>query len=60
MTPEQAGLVIDSVDKDRETYIQRFAGVSRYDLRNYDLVLNVDNIDEDQAVELILRYLQAK
>lgn len=58
LTLEQAELIIDSVDKDRETYIQRFAGVSRYDLRNYDLVLNVDGMDEDQAVDLILQYLQ--
>ena len=58
LTPEQAGILIDKIDKDRDTYIKNFAGVSRYDLRNYQLVLNMDNISEDKAVELILSYIK--
>ena len=54
---EMAEEAIDRVDKARENYIRRFAGVSRYDARNYDLCLNVDDLTEDQAVEVILAFL---
>ncbi len=59
LTEEQAGLVIDSVDESRENYVKRFSGKSRYDVRNYDLVLNVDNLTEDEAVECILNMIEA-
>ena len=58
-TPEQAGILIDDVDEGRENYIKRYTGTSRYDLRNYDLVLNMDNLTEDEAVDLILDYIHA-
>ena len=51
---EEAATIIDSVDEGRDNFVKHFAGTSRYDARNYDLVLNVDNLDEDDAVELIL------
>ena len=57
LTPEQAAIIIDKIDRDRENYIRKFAGMSRYDLRNYQLVLNMDNLTEDQAVDLILKYI---
>ena len=58
-TPEQAGILIDDVDEGRENYIKRYTGTSRYDLRNYDLVLNMDTLTEDEAVDLILEYIHA-
>lgn len=58
LTPEQAETLIDNIDRERENYVQRHAGVSRYNLRNYQLVLNMDNISEDKAVELILSYIK--
>ena len=54
----EAQQIIEKVDEGREHFVKRFARVSRYDLRNYDLVLNMDNLSADQAVELILQYLQ--
>ncbi|MBQ7623627.1 MAG: cytidylate kinase-like family protein [Bacteroidales bacterium] len=57
LTREQAAAVVDSVDDTRENYIRRYAGVSRYDARNYDLSINMDFLSEDEAVELILRFL---
>ena len=59
MTKEQARLTIDKVDKMRENYVQEFTGTSRYDTRNYQLVINMDEIDEDAAVELILAYIRS-
>ena len=58
LTEEQAAALIDSVDQSRENYVQRYTGTSRYDARNYDLVLNMDHLTEDQAVDLILAFLQ--
>ena len=57
LNEEQAAAVIDSVDKSRENYIKRFTGTSRYDARNYDLVINMDPLTEDEAVDLIIAYL---
>ena len=54
----EAQQIIEKVDEGREHFVKRFARVSRYDLRNYDLVLNMDKLSADQAVELILQYLQ--
>ena len=57
LTPEQAAHLIDKIDAERDNYIRKFAGVSRYDLRNYQLVINMDNLSEDDAVALILKYI---
>ena len=49
---------INKVDSGRENYVKRFSGLSRYDARNYDLVINMDHLrDEDEAVALILKYI---
>lgn len=55
LTEKKAEEVIDYVDKARDNYIQKFASTSRYDLRNYDLVLNMDFMTEDEAVDCILK-----
>lgn len=49
---------IKAVDEGRENYTKHYSGTSRYDTRNYDLVLNVDGLSEDQAVDIILKYLE--
>ena len=59
MSKEQARLTIDKVDRMRENYVQEFTGTSRYDTRNYQLVINMDEINEDAAVELILQYIRS-
>ncbi|MBR1698584.1 MAG: cytidylate kinase-like family protein [Bacteroidales bacterium] len=58
LSEKEASDVIESVDKSRENYVQRWAGVSRYDARNYDLVINVGDMTDDDAVTLILKYLK--
>lgn len=54
---QKAEEVIDGVDKARDNYVMRYTGQSRYDARNYHIVLNMDYITEDQAVAMILSYL---
>ena len=58
ITEKEAKKIIDEVDTGRENYVKKYTGTSRYDTRNYDLVFNVDNHNEDEIVELILQYLR--
>ena len=57
LSREQAEALVDSVDQARENYVKRYTGLSRYDARNYDLVLNMDYLTENEAVAMILAYL---
>ena len=61
LTEAEALEAIKKVDSSRENYVKRFSGLSRYDARNYDLVLNMDQLrDEDEAVAIILKYIGAE
>ena len=48
-----ADLLIDEVDRARENFTLTFSGKSRYDARNYDLVLNVADLDPKDAAKII-------
>ena len=58
LSRESAQSVIEEIDKARENYIQRFAGVSRYDSRNYDLCINAGGHSEEELADLILSYIK--
>lgn len=58
LTREQAVEVIERVDKMRDNYIKRYTSKSRYDVRNYHLVINVDDLTEEDAADLILAYIK--
>ena len=58
MSKEEARMTIDKVDQVRENYVNDQARTSRYDTRNYQLVLSMDEITEDAAVETILTYIR--
>jgi len=38
--------------------VKRFTNLSRYDMRNYDLILDMDYLTEDEAVEKILSFIE--
>lgn len=57
MTREAAMKIIKKVDEMRENYIKRYTGKSRYDTRNYQLVISADNKTEDEIVDIILKYI---
>ena len=59
MSKEEARMVIEKVDKMRENYVNEYTGTSRYDARNYHLVINMDELDEDAAVNLIMNYISS-
>ena len=48
---------IVKVDQMRENYIKKFTKTSRYDTRNYDLVICADGKTEEEIVELILKFI---
>ena len=57
MDEDEAVATIEKVDKGREAYTKKFSGKSRYDARNYDLVIDVSNMDVDKVVDLIMDYI---
>lgn len=57
LTREEAKAVVGQVDKARENYVHRFTGTSRYDLRNYHLVLNAEGHTEEELAQVILSYI---
>ena len=57
LSREEAEKVIKKVDEMRENYVKKYSGTSRYDTRNYDLVINMEGKTEDEAVDLILQYI---
>ncbi len=57
ITPEEARNIIDQVDKMRENYVKKYTGTSRYDTRNYQLVISADGKTEEQMVDIIMRYI---
>ena len=57
MTEDEALKTIDKIDKMRENYVKEYTGTSRYDTHNYDLVIRMDGLTEDDAVDLIMNYI---
>ena len=57
LSRDKAQEVIEKVDNARDNYVLRYTGQSRYDARNYHIVLNMDYLTEDKAVDIIMSYL---
>lgn len=54
---EDAIKLIEELDEGRESFVKKVTSLSRYDARLYDLVINVANMTEDEAVDFIIRYI---
>ena len=52
--------IINKVDKERETFIQKYEDTSRYDTRNYHLIINMDELSEEGATDVIMSYINAQ
>ena len=57
VSAKDAGVVLDEVDEGREAYLKKYSDRSRYDTRNYDVVLSMDHMTEDDAVAVIMEYV---
>lgn len=54
---QEARDIIAKMDTTREAYIKKYEDTSRYDTRNYQLVISMDDLSEDDAAEIILDYI---
>ena len=57
MTEDEARKTIERIDKMRETYVKKYTGTSRYDTRNYQLVISADGKTEEEIAQMILQYI---
>lgn len=57
---EAAAKYIDETDEARETFTKSFAGVSRYDARNYDLVINVSRFTTETVADFLAVNIRKK
>jgi len=55
---QEARDIIAKMDASREAYIKKYEDTSRYDTRNYQLVITMDGLSEDDAAEIILDYIE--
>ena len=55
---EDALDIIESVDEGREAYIKKYSDRSRYDTRNYDLIISMDMLKEEDAADIIMEYIK--
>ncbi len=55
-----ADLLINKVDEARENFTKTFSGKSRYDARNYDIVLNVTGLEPSQVARFIADCVQRR
>ena len=57
LSEKEARKIIKEVDEAREQYLKNNAHTSRYDTRNYDLVIKMDGKTEEEAANVILAYI---
>ena len=57
ISEDEARKIIDQVDKMRENYVKKYTGTSRYDTRNYQLVISADGKTEEQIADIIMEYI---
>ena len=51
---------IDDVDSARESFTKSFAGVSRYDAHNYDIVINVSRFTPEEVAAFLAENIRKK
>ena len=57
VSEKEARDITERIDASRETYIRKYEDTSRYDTRNYQLVISMDDLSEDDAVDVIMRFI---
>ena len=57
ISEKEAKKIIKEVDEAREEHLRNNARTSRYDTRNYDLVIKMDGKTEEEAANVILAYI---
>ena len=60
VTEDEARKIIEKIDQMRENYVKKYTNTSRYDTRNYELVITMDRLSEDAAVDIIMDYINCQ
>ena len=58
VSEQEARDIIDKMDTTRETYIKKYEDTSRYDTRNYQLVVSADGKTEEEMADIIMQYIE--
>jgi cytidylate kinase len=58
--PEKDGKRIEREDKERAKYYQNFTGKKWDDIKEYDFVLNTSSLSDEQVMEVVFGYIEAK
>ena len=56
----KAHRIVNETDEARETFTKTFAGTSRYDARNYDLVINVSGEQADTVAKFLANLVEMR
>lgn len=57
---EESARLVDETDKARERFTRNFAGVTRYDVRNYDLAIDVGDYTTEAVAEFLAGIVRRK
>ena len=57
VSEQEARNIIAKMDATREAYIKKYEDTSRYDTRNYQLVISMDDLSEADAAEIIMDFI---
>ena len=57
VSEQEARAIIEKMDATREAYIKKYEDTSRYDTRNYQLVISMDDLSEADAAEIIMDFI---
>ena len=57
VSEQEARDIIAKMDATREAYIKKYEDTSRYDTRNYQLVISMDDLSEADAAEIIMDFV---
>ena len=60
LSDEEATKVVDRIDKERDTYVKNVSGTSRFDVHNYDLMINVTGMAPESVADFLVNYIQRK
>lgn len=60
ITAEEAEQIINDVDTQRENYVQKYTGTTRYDTRNYNLVIDSADKTEEEIANIIMMYISSQ
>lgn len=60
LSPKEAEKLMDSIDRERDTFVKTVANTSRYDARNYNFVFNVTGMEPEKVASFLAENIRHK